>query len=169
MGIRYWAQPLPAHLVATAHFNPRLLHIDDDYDEYLWSLMEDDADGRLQWGSGRHALNLDKAFNDFQRLWKPSLPVHRPAFELVRGDVTHTHRGWKPYYGVIGPERVGDVRDDVRATTDHDIVRFIESGSERYRGEPESYGRSLIMHRRAMVTFLDQRLEGGEGVLYTIG
>jgi len=170
MGIRYWGSPLPAHLVATARINPRLLHIDDDYDDYLWDLREDESDGPAHWGSGKHALDLDKAFNDFQVLWRTEPPKHRPAIELVRGDVTHTSRGgWKPYYGIIDPDRVEAVRRDISLTRDDHIEDFIAAGLGRYRDDPELYVQDLIVRRDSMLTFLDARLVRGEGVLYTIG
>lgn len=169
MGIRYWGQPLPAKFVATARANPRLLHIDDDYDDYLWDLHDDETDGYTHGGGGRHALDLDKAFNDFQSLWHTEPPVHRPALELVRGQVTNTTRGWKPHYGIVEPDRVRAVRDDVRVTGDGDIVAFVETSGRRYPDEPVPYIRDLISCRNAILTFLDARVDRGEGVLYSIG
>lgn len=169
MGIRYWARPLPAHLVDVARSNPRLLHIDDDYDDYLWELHENDTEERAAWGSRKHALDLDKTFTDFQMLWHCEPPDRRPALELVQGRVTDTHRGWKPHFGVIEPERVSAVRDDIRATRPEDIAAHIEAGRGRFRDEPEPYVRDLTARLTEMLTFLDARLERGEGVLYTIG
>ena len=170
MGIRYWGSPLPARLVATARTDPRLLHIDDDYDDYLWDVREYERDGPAHWGSGKHTLDLDKAFNDFQALWRTDPPEHRPAIELVRGDVTHTSRGgWKPHYGIIDPDRVEAVRDDIFLTRDADIDEFIDAGRGRYRDDPASYVRDLILRRDSMLTFLDARIARGEGVLYSIG
>ena len=161
--------PLAGHFVTTARTNPRLLHIDDGYDEYLWNLREDEIAGNSRCGSAKHALDLDKSFGDLQSLWHTEPPLHRPAIELVRGQVTDTHRGWKPHYGIIDPDRVSAVRDDVRATRDDDIVVFVESGGGRYRDEPQLYIRSLIAFRDKILPFLDERANRGEGVLYTIG
>lgn len=169
MGIRYWGQSLPARLVETARTNPRLLHIDDDYDYYLWRLREDEPEGHASLGSGKHALDLDKAFNDFQALWHVEPPEHRPAIELVRGLVTNTDRGWKAYYGLIDPDRVAAVRDDVARTRDADIESCVSAGRGPFRDEPEWYVDHLISLRDEMITFLDERLVRGEGVLYMIG
>ena len=91
------------------------------------------------------------------------------AIELVRGWVTDTHRGWKPHYGIIDPDRVSAVRDDVRATRDDDIVVFVGSRGGQYGDEPQLYIRGLIAFRDKILTFLDERANRGEGVLYTIG
>jgi len=145
------------------------LHIVDDYDQYLWNLREDEIANNSRCGSAKQALDLDKSFGDFQSLWHTGPPLYRPAIELVRGWVTDTHRGWKPYYGIIDPDRVSAIRDDVRATRDDDIAVFVESGGGRYRDEPQLCIRSLIAFRHKILSFLDERVKRGEGVLYTIG
>jgi len=169
MGIRYWGQPLPAHLVETARTNPRLLSIDDDYDDYLWRLRDDGSDEEGKWGNTKHSLNLDKAFTDFDALWQTEPPEHRPANELVRGWVTNSPWGWKAHYGVIDPDRVAAVRDDIARTRDADIEVYIAADGGRFRDASEAYVRYLIALRKDMIVFLDERLARGEGVLYTIG
>jgi len=144
------------------------LHIDDDYDEYLWNLREDEIADNSRCDSAKHALDLDKSFGDFQSLRHTEPPLFRPAIELVRGWVTGTYRGWKPHYGIIDPDRVSAVRDDVRVTRDDDIVVFVESGGGRYGDEPQLCIRSLVAFRDKILTFLDERVNRGEGVLYTI-
>ena len=91
VGIRYWGQPLPAHLVETARINPRLLHIDDDYDEHLWDLRADDHDGAAHWSGKKHTLDLDKAFNNFQVLWHAE--PHAPRAPRRRAGDPHAVRG----------------------------------------------------------------------------
>ncbi len=169
MGIRYWGQPLPAHLVETAGTNPRLLHIDDDYDDYLWQLREDESDGDAPQGCSRHSLDLDKTFSDFRNLWHIEPPKYRPAIELVDGWVTNHPRGWIPHYGIVAPDRVGPVRDDIVRTNEAEITSFITAGPRRFGDEPDLYVKYLTRLRGAMITFLDERLARGEGVLYTIG
>jgi len=168
MGIRYWGRPLPAHLIETARTNPRLLHIDDEYDDYLWQLPQDERDESAPFGCGKHELNLDKAFNDFRSLWESLPPAPRPALELVDGWVTDHPRGWIPHYGIIAPDRIAAVRDDVARTEEAHIRTFIDSGHGSYGDESESYVRYLVSLHNAMITFLDERLARGEGVLYTI-
>ena len=46
---------------------------------------------------------------------------------------------------------------------------FVESGGGRYQDEPQLYIRSLIAFRDKIRTFLDERVNRGEGVLCTIG
>jgi hypothetical protein len=125
--------------------------------------------GIRYWGSGKHALDLDKAFGDFQALWRSEPPQHRPAIELVRGWVTYTPRGWKSHFGVIEPDRVATVRDDIARTHDAEIELFTASGGVAFREEPDLYAKYLSARRAEMLRFLDERLARGEGVLYRIG
>ena len=169
MGIRYWGRPLPTRFVATAQRNPRLLQIDDEYDDYLWALDDDDREFPYLSPERRHSLDLDKSFNDFQRLWDIEPRGSRCAIELVRGQVTTTMRGHRPHYGIVTFDRLTSIRTDVTRTGRDEISAFIRAGFGRYRDAPSSYVDSLICYRDAMLTFLDARLLRMEGVIYTIG
>ncbi|MFM9877397.1 MAG: hypothetical protein ACKVOG_06055 [Rhodoglobus sp.] len=102
-------------------------------------------------------------------MWHTEPPEYRPAIELVRGWVTNTDRGWKAYHGVIDPDRIAAVREDIARTRDADIKSLIAGGRGLFRDETEWYVEHLISLRNKMITFLNARLARGKGVLYTIG
>lgn len=160
MGIKYFALPVPAQLVSIARINPRAFLSDKHFWE-SWSDPPDRPEG----------LFLDKPWRDLRDLLGlPGNEPERPAYELLRGQVTQYGYGWIPYDRVLCAEEVTDVANDLALvnlaelyppyllTMSPDWAAIMEA--RRYSVE------SSLAHARA---FTAKLAEQGLGLIYSIG
>ncbi|CAN5249075.1 hypothetical protein BH11ACT5_BH11ACT5_17060 [soil metagenome] len=156
MGIRYLAFPLPAGHLDEARENPRCYLSSDLRDD---AFDDDDGDSR--------ALDLDKGWRDLQALF--ALPRHsgNPAKALVAGNVTHTARGWRPFYGVLSPAELEEVALGL-AEIDPEDIRSAVDEMNSYRDAEEEFT-ILTYFMRTAQTFTASLAHDGFGLIYIIG
>ncbi|NQX34237.1 hypothetical protein [Herbiconiux sp. VKM Ac-2851] len=151
MGIRYFAQPLDPAAVAEARADPVA---------HLWS---DRHHAFAHHGDPLPvAIDLDKAWRDFQAIFG-----ERPAGRLVAGNVTHTCCGWRSHYGVLDPDEVRAVADDLRSVVlprSPDDDHLDDSASDR----ADEYGYLGEMLDRARQR-CDEYARAGLALIYSIG
>jgi len=116
----------------------------------------------------RHTLDLDKSWGYFQTVLGSEPP--RAASALVHGDVTHTSYGWRSYRGLISPDQVARVADDL-ASVSADLVRERLLEHRRYGNDDRTqqdieYVTSFLPEAQA---FTRRVADEGRAILYYIG
>ena len=118
--------------------------------------------------SPAETLDLDKAYWMLQRVFA-TLDLNK-AIQLVAGGVTHTPRGWISYRGLLSPDVVQEIVDEL-ATVDAEKVRRqmldhrIGYGDDRVQQDAEY---AVEFFNRAK-EFLRTVSSQGRGVVYNIG
>ncbi|MGA7203054.1 MAG: hypothetical protein WBX27_00325 [Specibacter sp.] len=156
MGIKYFALPVPPQLVNIARINPRAFLSD----QHFWQSWSDTPDRPSM-------LTLDKSWWELQQLLggrEPGAP--RPAYELVRGDVTHYGYGWIPYDRVLAAEEVLAVANDLAAGLYQACAASFSPDLAAIMYERRSYVESNLGAAR---TFTAQLAGQGLGLIYSIG
>jgi hypothetical protein len=173
MGIRYFAVTFPPD---------RVEEVTTDVDAYLRS------DAHHQFTCHREpsapTLDLDKSWRALQGAFSCRKPEHgraqsaswlqnfgcddaRPAFDLVRGDVTNSCCGWEPYTGVRHPGRAAEIAYDLASLTAAEIDEWASACAAWRRDESEGdYIREMIARAQ---TFTAQVEAEGLGIIYWIG
>lgn len=158
MGIRYYAYPVDAGLVARAHEDP-----------YLFLPQDPLADA---WGPAANRptmLYLDKCWRYLQALTQPDLGMlPRPAYRLFEGEVTYVHDGiaWLPWTRVLGPDEVAEVARDL-ALIDLDDVRTLLR-QPGFRACADEYG-YIAQYLADAQAFAARMSDAGSGLVYLIG
>ena len=153
MGIRYFASAIRPTDVDTARSDPRCFQC-KRYDDDDWDPTEPVDRG----------LDLDKSWWELQLLFES-----RPAHMLVEGRVTQSSNGWIPHYGVLDPEQVRQVAEDL-ATIDEDVL--VRAGVRGYDGviaRGSSDFNYVMQYLNAAKEFTALLARDGLGLIYTIG
>lgn len=158
MGIRYYAYPVPAELVAEALREP-FRFISDDPLADAWGPAEDRPT----------MLYLDKCWSYLQALTRPDFDgPPRPAYRLFEGEVTPVYDdriAWIPWTRVLDPAEVGEVARDL-ALIDHGNVRTMLRQRPGARPDDYSYVAQYLADARE---FAARMVEEGSGLVYLIG
>lgn len=170
MGIRYWASGLPPEAVERARRAPKCYFHDDPFEER-------GPDGKRE---EIPVLDLDKAWHSLQRMtedpsarpsgWRRSGADRgwdlrrelspRAASALVAGDVVHTYDGWTSYIGILDPEQVAAVADDLDTMGEGDVNAVYEDRDDRAH---------VLHYLEQAKEFAAEVRDRGWGVIYTIG
>ena len=162
MGIRYYAYPVPPELGAMAAESPL------DF-VGLDPLMD-------AWGPAEERprmLYLDKCWGYLQTLFAPSGDCIQPAYELVRGEVTHTATGWIPFVRYLTNEDVRVIADDLADADASDCFVMDRLAAMRRAGylhrkfeEELDYVQHYL---RDAANFTAEIANDGSGLVYMIG
>lgn len=162
MGIRYYAYPVPAELGDMAADSPRDFVSDDP-------LMD-------AWGPAEERprmLYLDKCWKYLQTLFAPTAIHNQPAYELVRGDVTHTNQGWIPFVRYLTNDEVRVIATDLAdAAASQCFVMDGLSAIRRSGYVHRTFEEELDYIQRYLqdaAHFTAEVAKGGEGLAYLIG
>lgn len=160
MGIRYYAYPVAAELIAHARDDPyQFMSADPLMD--AWGPAEDRP----------RMLYLDKCWSTLQDLTDGGPGGQpRPAYRLFEGDVTFVDGGmaWYAWTRVLDPDEVDKIADDIVMLTDADIRAMLLSG-RRVRG-PGGDDFAYISHHLACAQeFVVGLSRDRLGMVYKIG
>ncbi|WP_104091694.1 hypothetical protein [Arthrobacter sp. GMC3] len=160
MGIRYFALPVPAQLVAIARINPRAFLSD----AHFWESWSDPPDRP-------EALFLDKCWWDLQQLFGGMDPEStRDAYELVRGNVTEYGYGWIPFDRVLSAEEVFKVSIDLASVDLPELYQnFTPHMSPDWAAIMDGRRSAVESYLEAARKFTVQLSELGLGLIYSIG
>lgn len=162
MGIRYYAYPVPSELGDTAAKSPRdFVGLDPLMD--AWG----PADERPRM------LYLDKCWGYLQQLFAPSELRTQPAYELVRGEVTHTDEGWIPFLRYLTNEDVRVIAEDLADAAGSEC--FVMDGLSAIRRAGNSHREFeqdldyVQDYLSDAVLFTAEVAKDGDGLVYMIG
>lgn len=165
MGIRYYAYPLPDSQVTFARREPEAFMARDPLAD-AWGLIDVDSESRPQ----PEMLYLDKCWRELQWLFGDEDGPFRPSFDLVRGQVTMTHCGWIPYFGVLDADEVTAVAQNIAQVTAADVHHLLEDHPELCRGDDVDGERRYIMELLGHAQqFLASMMTRRSGLIYMIG
>jgi hypothetical protein len=162
MGIRYYAYPVPPELGDLAKQSPR---------DFVGRDPLMDA-----WGPPEERprmLYLDKCWRELQSLFAPSESRVQPAYELVRGEVTHTPEGWIPFLRYLANEDLRTIAADLADAEASEC--FVMAGVEAFcRARPWADDVEAELHYvqaylRDAARFTADVADRGEGLVYMIG
>jgi hypothetical protein len=158
MGIRYYAYPVPAEQSEEARASPR---------DFIG--LDPLADA---WGPAErrpHMLYLDKCWQNLQAVFNTGEDApERPAYELVRGEVTMTDSGWIAVVRHLDPLTVRRIADDL-ALVDECQVMSALSGSPRLLRDFESDVDYTLHYLADARAFTEGLARTGTGLAYLIG
>lgn len=162
MGIRYYAYPVPSEFGAMAARSPRDFVGHDP-------LMD-------AWGPEEERprmLYLDKCWGYLQMLFAPSGGRVQPAYELVRGEVTHTGDGWISFVRYLANDEVRAIAEDLADAEASDcFVMDGVSAMRRAGSSLDEFERDLDYvqaYLRDAAHFTAEVAKEGAGLVYMIG
>lgn len=155
MGIRYSAFAVPPQLVEQASTSLR-----DFLAAAPWS---DPCDPDIAFPP---TLDLDKSWRELQAIFGPEASPS-PAYELVRGDVTHTACGWIPFQRFLAPAQVKAVAADLADVDECFVMDGLAAVVRRGSFESDvSYALEYIARAREFTSLLST---SASGLVYSIG
>lgn len=160
MGIRYLALPVPPQMVNIAQVNPRAFLSD----HHFWESWPDPPDRPA-------GLFLDKPWRDLQDLlgWPGEEPA-RPAYELLRGNVTQYGYGWIPYDKVLGADEVATVAGDLaRVDLTELYPPYLLSMSPDWAAIMDGRRCTVETYFEEAKSFTARLADLGLGLIYSIG
>jgi hypothetical protein len=158
MGIRYYAYPITAEQYALAVENPCLFHGSDPLMD-AWGPVDEQPE----------MLYLDKCWRELQVLLGPESGVaHRPALQLVDGQVTDVEMGWIPYERALSPAQVQAVAADLATVGEPDIRRLLPA-LNRWNDAADQEFSYVAEYLAAAQEFTAALTKDGRGLVYMIG
>ena len=160
MGIRYYAYPVAAELVEIAASSPR---------DFMSADPLADA-----WGPPDQRppmLYLDKCWRNLQVVLGASRSEEiRPAYELVRGEVTMHSDGWVPYLRYLDPQKVRDIAADIANVDECQVMDGVAAiGGQLLMKDFASEVDYTIDYLSAAIAFTADSARAGQGLVYMIG
>ena len=157
MGIRYYALAVPPHLLERASAS-----LPDFLASHPWGDPDDPEN------EGPLSLDLDKCWREFQVIFGPP-ESPSAAFELVRGDVTHTDAGWIPFQRFLDADQVQRVARDLADIDECFVMDRLSANRVRPHEEFEREVDYALRFLDAAGSFAQQLAASGSGLIYRIG
>ncbi|MDN4638698.1 hypothetical protein QCD70_00425 [Agreia sp. PsM10] len=172
MGIRYYACPLPDSQVMFARLEPEAFMSRDPLAD-AWGLIEVDYETGQPIDSEPRpqpeVLYLDKCWRELQLLFGDEDGPFRTSFDLVRGAVTMTPRGWIPYFGVLDADEVTAVAQNIDQVTAADVDHLLEEHPELCRDDDDGERKYILDLLGDAQQFVASMMKRGWGLIYMIG
>lgn len=157
MGIRYFALAVPPHRVDEAAASVR-----NFVDSRPWDEVRERGEEPI-------SLDLDKSWRYLQVIFGPR-DSPSPAYELVRGAVTHTDAGgWIPFERFLTPDEVGTIARDLADTDECRVMDALAADSSRSLADFEQDVDYALHYVSAAISFTQTLVESGSGLVYWIG
>lgn len=162
MGIRYYAYPVDANELELARISPATYLSEDPFADAWFTPLDERPP----------MLYLDKCWRELQALLELQEPLQpRPAYGLVRGNVTMTGEGWIPFVRLVEPDEVAEIADDLTLVEPAHVTEMLTARTASfYPGETiETAEQYIVPYLRDAQKFTRELAGRGDAFVYKIG